>query len=409
MKTEPFGWFGAAAGAEIFHIIRASGPLSRAEVVRHTGLSKSTVSLHIDRLLRTGIAKEVSSAGGTGKRRLIAFAADSAAVVGVELGATGIEVAVTDLNAEILHSESRDIDIAEGPENILGRMYDMVDDALASHPGGRQKLGGIGIGLPGPVDQKKGYVVSPPIMPGWDRFPVRDRVSERYGVPCFVDNDVNIMALGEARAGMGRNVADFLFVKIGTGIGAGIISEGRIYRGVTGSAGDIGHIEIDGETRLCPCGNRGCLEIVAGGAGIGRKGRELAETEASPELAAMLNEKGRITAAEVGLAASHGDTVSLQLVIDSGRNIGRVLAKLVNFFNPEIIVLGGGVTNLGEPFIAAIREMIIRRSTALATTDLIVKKTGLGDKVGMIGAAALAVDELYSSTRIVSLLREQES
>lgn len=416
MKRDRFGFFGAAAGGAIFDIIRREGPISRAQLVRVTALSKSTISLHVDRLLRVGVIKEEArqTDSGPGRRNLLRFAADRGIVIGIELGVTSIDVAVCDLEAAVLASHSEALDIANGPVPVLTRAYEIIEKLLPQMGHERGALNGIGIGLPGPVNRTLGCVVSPPIMPGWDRYPVRDEVAAHFGVPCFVDNDVNVMALGEARAGTARNSESFLFVKIGTGIGAGLVIDGELYRGFKGSAGDIGHIGIDGERTRCSCGNRGCLEVVAGGGGIARKGRELAAGGASPMLAAAAARLAQedppreISALEVGIAAAQGDTAALELVIESGRHVGSVLSKLVNFFNPEMIVLGGGTVNIGDAFVAAIREMVIRRSTQLATTDLVIRRSAFGEQSGMIGAAFMVVDELFSTQAVTEIIREFE-
>ncbi|MFW5695834.1 MAG: ROK family transcriptional regulator [Alkalispirochaeta sp.] len=425
MKRDRFGFFGAAAGGAIFDIIRREGPISRAQLVRSTALSKSTISLHVDRLLKVGVIKEEArqTDSGPGRRSLLRFAADQGIVVGIELGVTSIDVAVCDLEATVRASHSEALDIAQGPVPVLTRAYEIIEQLLpevgqrseeSAADRAMPRLMGIGIGLPGPVNRTLGCVVSPPIMPGWDRYPVRDEVAAHFGVPCFVDNDVNVMALGEARAGSARGSESSLFVKIGTGIGAGLIIDGELYRGFKGSAGDIGHIGIDGERTLCACGNRGCLEVVAGGAAIGRRGRELAESGASlllAETSARLAEEDpprEISAVEVGLAASQGDTAALELVIESGRHVGSVLSKLVNFFNPQMVILGGGTVNIGDAFVAAVREMVIRRSTQLATVDLVIRRSAFGEQSGMVGAAMMVVDELFSTQAVTAMVREFE-
>lgn len=420
MKRDRFGFFGAAAGGAIFDIVRREGPISRAQLVRATALSKSTISLHVDRLLKVGVIEEEArpTDSGPGRRSLLRFAADRRIVVGIGLGVTSLDVAVCDLEANVLASHSEALDIARGPVPVLTRAYEIVERLLAemdeemAGDGKTAVLAGIGIGLPGPVNRTLGCVVSPPIMPGWDRYPVRDEVASHFGVPCFVDNDVNVMALGETRAGRARASDSSLFVKIGTGIGAGLVIDGELYRGFKGSAGDIGHIGIDGERTLCSCGNRGCLEVVAGGGAIARRGRELADSGASPmlaEAAARLageDPPRQISAVEVGVAASQGDTAALELVIESGRHVGSVLSKLVNFFNPQMVILGGGTVNIGDAFVAAIREMVIRRSTQLATVDLVIRRSAFGEQSGMVGAALMVVDEIYSAQAVTVMVRE---
>ena len=234
-------------------------------------------------------------------------------------------------------------------------------------------------------------------MPGWDRYPVRERFTSRHDVPVWVDNDVNIMALGEWRSGTARGHANVVFVKVGTGIGAGIISDGYLHRGAQGSAGDIGHIQVpDASDELCRCGKTGCLEAVAGGAALAREGKALARTGRSARLADVLASSGEVSARDVARAAQAGDRPSLELLQGSGRRVGQVLAGLVNFFNPSLIVIGGAVANAGDAYLAAIREVVYARSLPLATRDLAIRFSALGGLAGVTGAAAMVLDQLFS-------------
>jgi predicted NBD/HSP70 family sugar kinase len=224
------------------------------------------------------------------------------------------------------------------------------------------------------------------------------------GAPVMVDNDVNIMALGELHAGTARSVRDLLFVKIGTGIGCGIVVGGQVYRGVTGSAGDIGHIRVDirGDVRgdtdgpVCACGNTGCLEAWFGGAALARDAEALARSDRSPWLADRLAQAGRLTAADVGAAAAAGDPAASRLVRDGGRRLGHVLASLVSFANPGLVVIGGGVAGLGHPLLAEIRSVVYRRSAPLATGNLPIVLSELGDTAGVVGGARLVSDSLLA-------------
>ena len=233
-------------------------------------------------------------------------------------------------------------------------------------------------------------------MPGWDGYSVRERFAAR-GVPVWVDNDVNVMALGELTAGCGRGVDDFVFVKIGTGIGAGIVVGGRIHRGAKGSAGDVGHIHVQaGREVICRCGMSGCLEALAGGAALARDAEAAALEGRSAILRALLEEKGYLDAADVAAASKHGDPVSVELITEAGRLIGQMLTGIVNFFNPSLIVIGGGVAGAGDLLLATIRQAIYRRSLPLATRDLVVRRSALDDRAGVIGAATMAANELFA-------------
>ena len=227
-------------------------------------------------------------------------------------------------------------------------------------------------------------------MPGWDGYPIRDRLEHELGVAVTVDNDVNIMALGEMHGGVARGVSDFLFVKVGTGIGCGIIVGGTLHRGVNGCAGDIGHIRVGGSMTLCRCGRTGCLEAEFGGSALARQAVVAAQSGDSPMLASVLRERGELTAVDVGVASAAGDQAAMRMVRNGGQLVGQVLAGLTNFFNPSMVVLGGGLSHLSHPLLAEIRTVMLNRSTPLATSDLATVLSSLGPRAGVIGGAWLA-------------------
>ena len=394
-----------ATVGRILRIIRDRGPLAASDIVRISGLAKSTVSIHVERLLEAGLVRQEARPGS--KRSKLKIAEGAGVVVGVDVGQTHLAVGLCDLEAELLHRERVPLALVrETPEAVLERACRLIAGLLARRAGGRPgRLLGIGVGLPGPVDYARGVPVSPPVMPGWDRFPVVSRLGGRFGCPVFVDNDVNVMALGERNAGAAQEADDFLFVKVGTGIGAGLVARGRIYRGAKGAAGDIGHIGIDGDATPCRCGNRGCLEAVAGGAGLSVLAERMAREGASDFLAQRAARGEPLDAAAVALGATAGDEACVRALMESGRKVGDVLAKLVNFFNPSLIVVGGGLALVGERYLASIREAVYRRSTPLATADLVVRKSALGEDAGVIGAAVLVLDEILSQRNVSRMVR----
>jgi predicted NBD/HSP70 family sugar kinase len=210
-----------------------------------------------------------------------------------------------------------------------------------------------------------------------------------------VDNDVNLMALGEVYQGAGKGIDNLIFVKIGTGIGAGIICEGSIYRGSSGCAGDIGHISVDKNGPMCRCGNKGCLEALAGGPAIVERSLHAVQTGKSPILLNYYEKNGNVLLTEdIGNASRDGDVVAIEVIRESGQFIGEVLASLVNFYNPGMIIIGGGVSNLGNLLLSSIRQTILRRSLPLATRDLLVVFSEIGPDAGVIGAINLAMDNI---------------
>jgi predicted NBD/HSP70 family sugar kinase len=351
--------------------VRAHGASSRAELAHATGLGRSVLTQRVDALLDYGLLAEDRVGISTGGRapRLLSFRADAGYLLVADLGATSTDVALADLAGTIVVHRQEASDIAAGPDAVLARVEALFDEC-AAEAGATGSLWGIGIGVPGPVEFESGRPVSPPIMPGWD---------------------------GELTAGCGRGVDDFVFVKIGTGIGAGIVVDGRIHRGAKGSAGDVGHIHVQaGREVTCRCGMSGCLEAFAGGAALARDAEVAAREGRSEILRALLDEKGFLAAADVAVASKHGDPVSIELITEAGRLIGQMLTGIVNFFNPSLIVIGGGVAGAGDLLLATIRQSIYRRSLPLATRDLTVRRSALDDRAGVIGAATMAANELFA-------------
>jgi len=380
--------------ARLLALLRDEGPLSRVELADRLSVSRTTIAAEVLRLAELGLAAEVGPAASRGGRRstVVDLSAD-VRFVGISVGATSVSVAVTDGRLGVLTMHSEPCDVRTGPEKVLATAIEQAQAVLQKQ--GVDRPAGVGIGVPGPVDFHRGIPVSPPIMPGWDGYPVRDAVSRELGCPALLDNDVNVMALGEQHSGVARSADDFLFVKIGTGIGCGIVVDGSLYRGVDGCAGDIGHIRVDDFGPTCACGNTGCLEAFFGGAALARDATAAARSGRSPVLQEILEAKGALSAIEVSDAVAQGDSVAVQIVRDGGRRVGEVLASLVSFFNPGMIVIGGGVTALGHPLLAEIRGVIYRRSLPLATGNLPIVLSELGEEAGVIGAARLISDAVY--------------
>ena len=386
--------------------VRGHGPCSRAALVHATGLSRAVVTQRVGELISYGVLAEGDLGPSTGGRapRLVRLRADAGHLLVADLGATSVDVAVADLAGSIQVQLEEPCDIAAGPDAVLTRVEELFAQALDELEQPSGSLWGIGIGVPGPVEFDSGLSVAPPIMPGWDRYPLRERFA-KYDVPVWVDNDVNVMALGERRAGIARGHDNVVFVKIGTGIGAGIIVNGRLHRGAQGSAGDVGHMQVtDDPAVVCRCGNVGCLEAIAGGGALGRSAESAAREGRSPFLGTLLEDKGTLGARDVARGASHGDPTCVELLSNAGRLVGHMLASVVNFFNPSLIVVGGGVADAGDLLLATIRETVYRRSLPLATRELVVKRSALGNRAGVVGAAAIVTDELFRASHLTQWL-----
>jgi len=379
--------------SDVFELLRDGEPRTRAQLAAVTGLARSTISARLDALMRLGLVVPFGGVSTGGRPpSLLAFNPGARVVAGIDLGATHASAALADLDGRILSERSRRLDIAAGPRKVLGWVEQTVRDMLGEQQRGVDELAAIGIGLPGPVEHSTGRAINPPIMPGWDRYDVPGHVQRAFAVPVLVDNDVNVMALGEQHAHL-REVTDLVFIKVGTGIGAGIISSGTLQRGAQGTAGDLGHVYVArGADVTCRCGNQGCLEAIA----------------AVPALARAIRESG------VGLTADKdvvklvrsGDPQAVQAVRQAGRDLGEVLAALVNLVNPSVIVIGGSLAAAGESLLAGIREVVYLRSLPLATEHLHITTSRAGQRSGVLGAAALAIGHVLSPEAIERAVEE---
>ncbi|MBQ0895167.1 ROK family protein [Micromonospora purpureochromogenes] len=378
----------------LLRLLRDAGPASRAELGDRLQMPRPRLLAELERLVGLGLVAEAGLAASRGGRRSTLVELDPRLrFAAVDLGASSIDVEVVNGRLEPVAAYAEPADIRSGPKVILHRVNELLHKARVD--GAYEKLDGVGVGVPGPVSFRDGVPVSPPIMPGWDRFPVRELLTREHGCPAVVDNDVNIMAIGERHGGVAHSIDDFLFVKIGTGIGCGIYLSGEVYRGTDGCAGDIGHIQVDAHGAVCSCGNVGCLEAVFSGAALAREAVAAARAGTSPALAERLAARGVVTARDVAESAVEGDVTCIQLIRDGGRRVGQVLAGLVSFTNPSMIVIGGGLAQLGHILLAEIRSVVYRRSLPLATGNLPVVLSELGPRAGVAGAAVLASDVAF--------------
>lgn len=373
---------------EIFQILRDGTARTKAELAALTGLARSTVSVRVDALLGAGLLRPAGEAASTGGRppARVAFNPRAGLVLAVDLGATHATIALADLAGDFLDSHTRTVDIGDGPEKLLDAILRDGATLLDSPAAVGLPLLGIGIGVPGPVEHSSGRPTNPPIMPGWDRFDVPGFVQRTFDVPVLVDNDVNILALGE-HATAWPDVDDLVFVKVSTGIGAGIIAGGQLQRGAQGSAGDMGHVQVPG------------------GVGSARDAddeRDLEALASGSALAAALRAQGhdaRGPADVIDLVRS-GDAAAIAATRQAGRDVGEVLATVVNLLNPSIIVLGGSIARAGEHLLAGVREVVYRRSIPLATQHLAIVQSQAGDRAAVLGAAIMVARDVLSPASI---------
>ncbi|WP_436495031.1 ROK family protein [Actinokineospora sp. HUAS TT18] len=371
-----------ASPAAMLSLLMDGKPRTRAEIMAETNLARSTVRARLDSLIAAGLVIGADTDVSTGGRPAgrFAFSPGARLVLAAEVGATHAMVGVTDLSCRLLAVDEIALDIADGPTAILSMLVrtwrGLLDGA------GDAPVAGVGIGLPGPVEHSTGKPNNPPIMPGWDGFDVPAAVGPEFDAPVLVDNEVNLMALGEHVASF-PNDEHMIVVKAATGIGAGLISNGALHRGAAGAAGDLGHIQVPrGEDALCRCGNLGCLEAVAGG----------------PAMAAKLRALGveATTTADVVHLVRSGNPEAGRVVRQAGRDIGEVLAGCVSMFNPSLVVIGGLMAQAGDMLLAGVRESVYRRSLPLATENLRIVASSAGAQAGVHGAAAMVAQHVLS-------------
>lgn len=380
MASDPAAAGTTAAGASpLLRLLLDGQPRTRAELIELTGLARSTVAAHLETLVGSGLVVPSGEAASTGGRPPARFAFNPAArvILAADVGATHLSVVLTDLAGDPLGRVTVQLEIDAGPHVVLGTIVEHGRALLESNGRTVSDLAGTGVGLPGPVEHLTGRPNHPPIMPGWDSYDVVGHLTGELGGPVLVDNDVNIMALGE-HAARYADVEHLVFVKVATGIGAGVISGGRLHRGAQGAAGDIGHIQAPGAAgELCRCGNTGCLESIASGAAIA----------ARLSAAGVQAENSR----DVVELVRAGNQPATQAVRQAGREIGAVLAGCVSLLNPSVIVIGGSLSQAGDSLLAGIREAIYARSLPLATTELEVVVARSGRDAAVRGAATMVL------------------
>ena len=368
----------------ILTLVRSGRASSRAEIARATGLSPTTVAVRVQRLIDAGYLREAGSGDSHGGRRprQLEVNPSGGLIVGVDLGARHASFGLFDMGAQRIADHHVDIDIAEGPDVILAWVVAMAQRLVAENATQGQLLIGIGIGLPGPVSQPDGILISPSRMPGWDGLDVAAEITRRANVPAVVDNDANLMALGE-HISRGEDVDDFVLIKAGSSIGGGIIMGGKLHRGHHGMAGDISHVTVYGAPATpCSCGRNGCLDAVAGGAAI-----------VTNLHAASVTVTDTLDVLEL---ARNGHPLATQMLREAGIRTGTVLATVVNFSNPQRIVLGGTLSEAGA-FVGGVKSAIYTECLPLATDNLEIEVSQAKECGGITGAARVMLDRLLAA------------
>ncbi len=393
--------------ALILTLVRSGQAQTRQKLERASGLGRAVVADRVATLIERGLLTEEGLAESTGGRapRRLHFGSSAGYVLTASLGTTTLGVGLADLAGHLRIEHHEPADVTRGAETTIARVVELFEWMLSEYPVPGDPWA-VSLALPGLVatpDGRTATNVTLNLIRGWADFPVHGRLVERFGAPVFIGNEVHLMALGELRAGHGIGRGDLIFVKVGTGISAGLCADGRIHRGSRGFAGDIGHVAVmEQDAPTCRCGNRGCLEALAAGVAIAREGQAAAADGRSPYLTQLRASGASISSAHVGAAADRGDAFSTELLSRSGNLVGGALATLIAGYNPSIVVVGGGVAQSGSVFIAAVRDGIYRRSRSFTTENLPIVSSELGKTAGLIGGASAALDELFERDRLAT-------
>jgi predicted NBD/HSP70 family sugar kinase len=385
---------GPASAGQILQMIRSGQVSTRRELQELTGLSRSTLTQRLSQLYAAGyLRSEGQRANNIGRPSgILTFDETGKLVLAADLGATHARMALTDAAGNVIAETTLEMDIDDGPRRVLGTVRKTFREMVRKSSHDIGDVCGIGVGVPGPVDFEAGRVRNPPMMPGWHDYPIQQSLMEDFGTPVFVDNDANLMGLGEQRLTY-PDVASLLFVKVGTGIGAGIILHGRPERGIAGGAGDIGHIRMRGPTEQapCACGGSGCLAVYASGGALARR----LTAEGIPTR----------TARDVVALVEAGKSQAIAMVGVAGRLLGEVLATAVALLNPSALIIGGDVAETHEHFLNGVRTVLYERTVPRATRDLLIATSTLGDRAGIEGARLMVVEQVFSEQAVDDRLR----
>ena len=367
--------------------------ISRAELARKLNLSRSAVTSIVNDLIQAGILREARFLPiATGRRPVDLEVNPSLGyVIGVDLGVTHLSLVLSDCSASVVHEIEVPFDLSIGPEASLQKTHAWVSKLLEQAGVSMDQILTVGVGVPGPVVTERGEVIAPPVMPGWDDYPIRDELEDRWSCPVSLNNDAELGALGEWAYGAGRDDSNVIYIKVGTGIGAGLLLDNRIYRGATGTAGEIGHLTVQDQGPLCTCGNRGCLEALAGGRAIAQNARRAVASGHRTQLA-EIKPVEKITAKSVTLAARRGDLTSQQILSDAGTYIGTAIAGSMNLLNPGIVIVGGGVSQAGDLILEPLRKAARERSLKAASTGVRITAAVLGRRSTSMGAVVQALN-----------------
>ncbi|MFG1609813.1 ROK family protein [Actinoplanes sp. NPDC049265] len=394
---------GQADTARIIAAVRA-GVSTRRELSTVLGLGRAPVTQRLEALLAAGLLVEGEFAASTGGRaaREYRFNDSGGVALAARIGIESYRVAVTDLSGAVISAADGEFLLGAEPAAVLSAVERDLR-TLFSAIAAPAPVWGVGVGIAGTIEFTTGRPIAPLSLPGWHGYNVRQQLSRAFNAPCWVDNDANLMALGELRAGAGRSVENLVFIYTAGGVGAGIVSHGQVHRGETGGAGDIGHIHVsDDPDRVCVCGSTGCLSAVIGSLAI----EQAALRARQPAVGRDPSTDQTWTYRDVIQNAASGDQVAVAIVDEAAVALGGTIAMLVNVLNPAVVVLGGSLVEGDGRVLSRVREIVYRRSTRLAAEHLSIELSSLGPDAGIMGAAQLVVEQALRSPTFLKWYRQ---
>jgi len=381
----------------VLRLIWQERRISRAEIARRARLSRSTVSEIVGEILPLGIVAEVGEGLSQGGRRpiVLEFQDGACGILGVEMGATHVVAALTDLRGNVLAWESRAHPVRTDPDGTRRLIAELCRRCLAAPAGAGRPLVGIGVAVPSPVDPSQPDRLSTIVLPAWEARLGLDDLARQLGAPLMVDNDANLGALAEHWWGVGRGVDDLAYIKVAMGIGSGHVIGGEIYRGATGVAGEIGHLSIDPQGKPCICGLRGCLVTLVGGPALVARATELSASFPDSRLAGR-----KITVRELEDAALAGDALARTVTQEAAGHLGRAVAGLLNIMNPSLVIVGGDLARLGDLLLDPLRETVKSRTLVSSVAAAEIRASDLGERAIAVGAATMVLKAALEDSRL---------
>jgi len=387
----------------VLNLIKNKGPVSRADISKITKLTRSTVSNIVEYLIKKDLIKEIGLTSSGVGRKAILLELNSKAYysIGVDLGTLHTTVAITDLLGRVETRIEYPTDCQQDKDRIIEKLIVAIHNIINNFGIKWKKIAGIGVAAPGLIDKKGTMLITPNF--GWKDTPLGDMLKKEFHIPVFVDNNVNAMALAEFEFGKGQGVKNFVFINVGMGIGAGVVINGELFHGKSNCTGEIGHTTVDYNGPKCSCGNNGCLEVMASGPAIAKRAiKSIKEGEKSLISELVNYDLNQISAEIVATAANQGDKLGRSIMEETGEYLGTGVANIINLFNPELVIMGGGVARAGDLIFEPLKKAVQKRAFSVSAEAAKIMPVSLGKDCTVIGAAALVLKEMFKITRVIT-------